>query len=79
MPRYRTEIVVPPDRYVCLRLPDESPEGRAIVTVDFTESNPALALDSTSSDLGIEPIDHDADREDIEWWEEFDGDALTKR
>ena len=31
--RYRTEIVVPPDRYVCLQLPAHFPEGRATVTV----------------------------------------------
>ena len=79
MLRYRTEIVVPADRYVCLRLPDDLPEGHAIVTVDYTASSPAHSLAPASPHPGIEPVDGDADREDIEWWEEFDGDALTRR
>ena len=31
--RYRTEILIPPDRYVCVQLPSYLPEGRAVVTV----------------------------------------------
>jgi hypothetical protein len=61
--RYRTEIVVPSDRYVCLQLPDHLPEGRAVVTVHFLEPGP------TSGD---EPYEGHDDRLDIEWWEEFD-------
>jgi hypothetical protein len=69
--RYRTEIVVPADRYVCLRLPDHLPEGRAFVTVDFAD-----AETPTTAVLGESPPFHeDADREDIEWWEEFDEDG----
>ena len=60
MLRYRTEIVVPADRYVCLQLPGHLPEGRATVTVQYHDPRP-------------EPRDEaDPDREDIEWWEEFD-------
>lgn len=56
--RYRTEIVIPADRFVSLQLPDDLPEGRAIVTV-WVEDPEA-------------PGDPDPDRQDIEWWDEFD-------
>ena len=69
MPRYRTEIVVAPDRFVSLRLPDGFPEGRAIVTVDARpDEDPPPRLDH-------EPNATDPDREDIEWWEEFEDDV----
>lgn len=60
--RYRTEIVIPPDRYVGLQLPSHLPEGRAIVTILVDE--PATAEES---DL----LDTDPDCQDIEWWDEF--------
>jgi hypothetical protein len=63
--RYRTEIVVPSDRYVCLQLPNHLPQGRAVVTVHFLEPGPAPATSE-------EPFEDLADRLDIEWWEEFD-------
>jgi hypothetical protein len=66
--RYQTEIDVPPDRYVCLQLPADFPEGRATVTVAFHEPSQAEPPGSRS--------DPDPDREDIEWWEEFDEDAV---
>lgn len=62
MLRYRTEIVVSSDRYVCLQLPDDLPEGLAIVTVHYP--NHPGTPDSQ--------YEADPDREDIEWWEEFD-------
>lgn len=67
MPRYRTEIVVTPDRYVCLQLPAHFPEGSAVVAVfsgDAPQPGPA----------GPHPADvaHD---EDAEWWEELDGES----
>lgn len=62
MLRYRTEIVIPADRYVCLQLPNHLPEGRAVVTVQF------LNPDAESGNGG----EVDLDRQDIEWWEEFD-------
>jgi hypothetical protein len=62
--RYRTEIVIPPDRMITLHLPLHLPEGRAVVTVNVEEPHAAF------------PQHSDDDREDIEWWEEFeDGDA----
>lgn len=61
MLRYRTEILVPGDRYVCVQLPDHFPEGRATVTIAFEAAEAAEAV-------GME----ETDREDIEWWEEFD-------
>ncbi|WP_435005238.1 hypothetical protein P12x_003133 [Tundrisphaera lichenicola] len=64
--RYRTEIFVAADRYVCLQLPGYLPEGRAIVTV-HVEENRGSELDPRSGD---EP-----DRSDVEWWEEFDEEA----
>jgi hypothetical protein len=64
VPRYRTEIVIPDDRYVSLQLPRDLPAGRAVVVVTIEE--PAdLAPDE---DLWPEA-------EDIEWWEEFGDDT----
>jgi hypothetical protein len=65
--RYRTEIVVPPDRYIGLQLPPSLPEGRAIVTVTVEEERPL--------DLPDLP-ELDAEDEDIEWWDEFADPAL---
>ncbi|MBX6313133.1 MAG: hypothetical protein IRY99_09505 [Isosphaeraceae bacterium] len=62
---YRTEIVIPPDRYVGLQLPPHLPEGRAIVTVVLLEPEADEAP----------TLDTDPDRQDIEWWEEFDGEG----
>ena len=61
--RYRTEILIPSDRYVCLQLPDRLPEGKAIVTVVF-EQQPG------NSDP--ESDNRDSDQDDIEWWDEFE-------
>ena len=60
--QYRTEIVIPPDHYVCLQLPPDLPEGRAIVTVLSQSPEPA------------EPAEPELDRQDIEWWDEFEDD-----
>ena len=60
MRRYRTEIVIPPDRMITLHLPTHFPEGRAIVIVHAEEPPSSL------------PRDPDEDHEDIEWWEEFE-------
>jgi len=68
--RYQTEIHVPPDRYVCLQLPDYLPEGRAIVTV--------LVEGPDRSGLAP-PLGDDPDRQDIEWWDEFDGEEVVRR
>jgi hypothetical protein len=67
--RYRTEIVVPPDRYIGLQLPPSLPEGRAIVTVTIEEERPL--------DLPDLP-ELDAEDEDIEWWDEFADPALDE-
>ena len=64
--RYRTEVDVPPDRYVFLQLPDDFPTGRATVTL------------SVSASTDPQPSEPDQDRdEDVEWWEEFDDDAQS--
>jgi hypothetical protein len=60
---YRTEIEVPADRYVCLQLPLNLPEGRATVIVYFHGTIPGESLN---------PDLIDSDHDDIEWWEEFD-------
>ncbi len=65
--RYQTEIHVSPDRYVCLQLPDFFPEGRAVVTVTVEVERPAR------SDYGTA---EETDREDIEWWDEFDDEEI---
>lgn len=64
--RYRTEIVVSRDRYVCLQLPGHFPEGLARVTVSY--------LDPSRT---VTPDDPEPDGDDIEWWEEFDGETGT--
>lgn len=61
--RYQTEIHVSADRYVCLQLPSYFPEGRATVTVTVEAGHAEPA--------GSHPGE-DTDRQDIEWWEEFD-------
>jgi hypothetical protein len=68
--RYRTEILISPDRYVCLQLPTYLPEGRAVVTVIVQE--PDSYEQGTTGEA-------DPDRQDIEWWDEFDGDASGRR
>ena len=64
MCNYRTEILINSDRYVCLQLPDSVPEGEATVTVE---------CHGRDLDQPAELLDHglDPDREDIEWWDEF--------
>jgi hypothetical protein len=61
--RYQTEIHVSTDRYVCLQLPSFFPEGRATVTVTVESEGPS-AVEGPAGD--------DSDRQDIEWWDEFD-------
>lgn len=63
---YRTEIVIPPDRYVCIQLPDYVPEGRAVVVIHVHEP------DDTDAGRAGEP---ELDRQDIEWWDEFDSET----
>jgi hypothetical protein len=58
--RYRTEIVIAPDRVITLHLPPHFPEGRAIVVVQAEEPTPGA------------PHVPEEDRQDIEWWEEFE-------
>ena len=65
--RYRTEISIPADHYVCVQLPAFLPEGRAILTVTFQASSTA---DDGDADL-------DLDRQDIEWWDEFETETET--
>jgi hypothetical protein len=68
--RYRTEIVVSPDRYVCLQLPEDFPEGPARVVVYYPGPDPAGPP---------EPVEDAEADDDIEWWEEFDGDPPRGR
>jgi hypothetical protein len=60
---YRTQIVIPPDRYVGLQLPPHLPVGHAIVTVQLEEPESAEGADWHETD---------PDQQDIEWWDEFD-------
>ncbi|WP_422926038.1 hypothetical protein [Singulisphaera sp. PoT] len=65
MQHYRTEVVIPADRYIYVQLPERFREGRAIVTVHIQEDD---------SYLDPHDVDMDDDHLDIEWWEEFEGD-----
>jgi hypothetical protein len=70
---YRTEFIVPPDRYLCLQLPPHLPEGKVTVTV--TVNGPDL-VDPVPSRAGPDSApDDDLDHQDIEWWEEFEGET----
>ena len=71
MSQYRTEFIVPPDRYLCLQLPQYLPEGKVTVTVTVTAPAPVPSKTLASSKSEFASGD-DLDREDIEWWEEFD-------
>lgn len=64
MPQYRTEVLIPSDRYLCLQLPAHLPTGLATVTVRFE----SRALDAEPAE-GV--VELDPDRQDIEWWDEF--------
>ena len=68
--RYQTEIHVSTDRYVCLQLPSFFPEGRATVTV---------TVETEDTSAAENPAGDDADRQDIEWWEEFDDEEIGHR
>ena len=59
--RYRTEIVIPPDRFINLQLPPHLPEGRATITVWVEDA-----------DEDRHQAEADPDHQDIEWFEEFD-------
>ena len=58
--RYRTQILIPPDRTVVMQLPSTIPDGWAIVTIQVQENHEA------------EHHEADPDHQDIEWWDEFD-------
>ena len=62
--RYSTEIVIPPDGYVCLQLPPYIHEGKAVVTVYVPDR---IEEGETAAGFEVE-----TDRQDIEWWDEFD-------
>ena len=67
MLRYRTEVLVPADRYVFLQLPEGFPEGRALVTLYLLGGDGQIpSRDDPSRD------DPDRDIDDVEWWEEFE-------
>jgi len=56
---YRTEIVIPADRYICIQLPPDFPEGIALV-----------GFRTPDDDAPGDPTGHrEDDGRDIEWWE----------
>lgn len=62
MRRYQTEVVVPADRRMVLRLPDALSAGRAVVTIELVEPEKDEPEERSLAEL---------DRQDIEWWDEF--------
>lgn len=74
--RYRTEIIVPEDRYVWLKLPDDAPLGPAVVSVLFQDAESDRRRVPTNSTDDSDPVTaEEPDHDDIEWWEEFEEDA----
>ncbi len=69
MTRYRTEIEIPPDGYVCIQLPGYVPAGRAVLTIVVNDR------ESLPEATSHHPAEHETDRQDIEWWDEFEGEA----
>ncbi|HWE38658.1 MAG TPA: hypothetical protein VG406_19065 [Isosphaeraceae bacterium] len=63
MRRYQTEVFIPADRSLSLQLPANVPAGRAVVTILVVEPEAAEAGGNEG----------ELDRQDIEWWEEFEG------
>ena len=78
MRSYETEIVIPQDRSICLQLPESLPTGRALVTIMVTANPDELDLEPSweEQDQGLDPdavlSTSDLDRQDIEWWDEFE-------
>ena len=89
MSTYRTEIVVPLDRCIHIYVPDDFPIGVARLVL---EPLPAAAAAHAEASTAVEPEgraapaflerrvipgpDLDQERQDVEWWEEFeDGDG----
>ncbi len=76
MRRYRTEVVIPEDRYVALQLPADLPAGRAVITVSIVEE----AVEPVSEHREAEDREEIERLDDIEWWEEFgDDDPETEQ
>ncbi len=67
MRRYSTEIVIPADRFVAVQLPEDLPDGPAVLAVYVKE-------ETDEERPWTEDID--PDRQDIEWWEEFEDAAI---
>ncbi|WZO96492.1 hypothetical protein EP7_003485 [Isosphaeraceae bacterium EP7] len=73
MIEYSTRVVVANDRYVCLQLPPDWPEGEASITVtvraataaDGVEAEAEPPLESSSWSDPVEPV-----RDEVEWWDE---------
>jgi hypothetical protein len=68
---YRTEFIIPPDRYICLQLPPHLPEGRATITVTVHDRQGADEAPPLPEESEAVP-ESDIDQQDIEWWEEFE-------
>jgi hypothetical protein len=72
--RYRTEVVIPPDRALVLHLPEDLPEGRAIVMIQVEEE---VDLDTDLDGDGHDLEDVlDVHAHDMEWWEEFEDEPV---
>ena len=74
MRRYRTEVVIPADREIVLQLPQDLPEGRAILVIQVEEAPSSLDPSVQGDDELGELLSRD--RHDIEWWDEFDDEPV---
>jgi hypothetical protein len=70
---YSTRVVVANDRYVCLQLPLDWPEGEASIIVSFLPATPVEAAE-TKPEVPLEATawtaQEDPERDEVAWWEE---------
>lgn len=89
MSAYRTEIVVPLDRCIHIYVPDDFPIGAARLLIEpmpapttpgeapsaTTAAEIDLRFEATFLERRVPPVpDLDHERQDVEWWEEFEDD-----
>ena len=76
MNEYSTRVVVVGDRYVCLQLPADWPEGEASITVrSIVQAQPtgdeAGASGAVSHPIGPTVEEAAGESDEMDWWDEL--------